>query len=300
MRALPLLLILDAHAYAYRAFFAIRQLSSPTGTPTNAIFGFIKMLAKMQESLQPTHMVAVWDGGLAPERLAMLPQYKSQRPAMPDDLARQVDEIVIYLQAARVASLCKDGVEADDWIASLTRQTTEAGLEVIIASSDKDFLQLVSPQVGLLNPNDKSAIIWKEPQVRDKTGVAPGQIVDWLSLIGDSVDNIAGVPGVGPKTATELLGQFHSVDGLYANLNQVKSDRLRSTLRTSESVVRRNQQLIKLKDDLPSGVSLEDLAVQTPETAQLAALYSKWGFKSLAKALAESTADQPDLLVLQH
>src|SRR5207249_3795271 len=163
-----------------------------------------------------------------------------------------------------------------------------------------DFLQLVSPQVGLLNPNDKSEIIWKEQQVRAKTGVAPGQIVDWLSLIGDSVDNIAGVPGVGPKTATELLGQFRSVDGLYANLNQVKSERLRSSLATSESVVRRNQQLIKLKDEVPEAISLDDLAVQTPDAAQLAGLYSRWGFKTLAKALAESNAEQPDLLILQH
>ena len=300
MPALPLLLIVDAHAYAYRAFFAIRRLSSPDGTPTNAIFGFVKMLAKMQDSIQPTHLLAVWDGGLSPERVAALPEYKTQRPPMPDALARQVDDLMIYLAAARVASFCQDGVEADDMIATVARQASEAGLEVVIASSDKDFMQLVSPQVGLLNPNDKSEVIWKEQQVRDKTGVAPEQIVDWLSLIGDSVDNIAGVPGVGPKTATDLLTQFQSVDGIYANLDKVKSERVRSNLRTSEPVVRRNQKLIELKADLPDVFSLEELAVRDPDADQLYTLYSRWGFRSLAAAaLAEANANQPGLLALQ-
>ncbi len=295
----PLLLIVDAHAYAYRAFFAIRQLSSPTGAPTNAIFGFIKMLAKMQDSLQPTHLLSVWDGGLSSERVAALPQYKAQRPPMPDDLARQLDDIMEYLEAARVASVCQEGIEADDWIATIARQAAAAGLEVIIASSDKDFLQLVSPQVGLLNPNDKTELIWKKQQVRDKTGVDPEQIVAWLSLIGDSVDNIAGVPGIGPKTATELLNQFHSMDGIYANLGRMKSERLRSSLSTSQLVVERNQQLIKLKDDLPCVFSAEDLAVRPPDTTRLFALYSRWGFKTLAGALPEARSCQPELLTLQ-
>ena len=192
------LLIVDGHAYAYRAFYAIRNLSSPTGQPTNAIYGFIKMLAKMRATVKPTHVIVVWDGGLSAERRAALPEYKAQRPEMPADLAGQLDEIGRFLAAAKIASFCGDGIEADDYIACVTRAARQANLEVVIASSDKDFMQLVAPGVGLLNPNDKSATIWAAEQVRAKTGVAPEQIVDWLSLLGDSVDNIPGVPGVGP------------------------------------------------------------------------------------------------------
>ena len=153
-------LIVDGHSYAYRAFYAIRQLSSPSGAPTNAIYGFIKMLAKMRASHQPTHWAVVWDGGLAAERVTSLPEYKAQRPPMPDDLEQQIEQIQSYLDAASVPSICHDGVEADDLIATLTRQAVADGAWVIIASSDKDFMQLVSPLVGLLNPNDKSEAIW--------------------------------------------------------------------------------------------------------------------------------------------
>jgi len=218
------LLIIDGHAYAYRAFHAIRGLRSPSGQPTNAVYGFVKMLAKMRAAIEPTHLIVVWDGGLSAERTAVLPEYKAQRPAMPDDLKPQLDEITGYLKAAAVASFCGEGVEADDYIACLARRASDAGMTVVIASSDKDFMQLVSARVGLLNPGDKSGTVWTDVQVRAKTGVEPSQIVDWLSLTGDSVDNIPGVPGVGPKTAAELLKQFGSVTALYERLDEVKSE----------------------------------------------------------------------------
>src|ERR1039458_3248856 len=137
------LLIIDGHAYAYRAFFAIRSLSSPTGQATNAIYGFIRMLAKVRERVRPSHAVVVWDGGLAQERMTLLPEYKAQRPEMPSDLRQQLDPIVSYLRAANVFSYLKESCEADDCIAAIARQATEGGLDVVIASSDKDFMQLV-------------------------------------------------------------------------------------------------------------------------------------------------------------
>ncbi len=202
------LLIVDGHAYAYRAFYAIRSLNSPTGAATNAIYGFFRMLDKLVATAKPSQVVVVWDGGLAPERMKLLPGYKAQRPPMPAELERQIDEITAYLRAASIASCMQESCEADDGIASLTRQAVAAGWEVVIASSDKDFMQLVSPQVHLLNPNDKTETFWGVEEVRAKTGVEPTQIVDWLSLVGDSVDNIPGVPGVGVKTAAHLLRQF--------------------------------------------------------------------------------------------
>jgi len=143
------LLIIDGHAYAYRAFHAIRELRSPEGKPTNAIYGFVKMLEKMRTALQPTHLIVVWDGGLSAERMTALPDYKAQRPEMPMDLRPQFDEIESFLAAAGIASYCADGVEADDYIATLARRAAE-NWNVVIASSDKDFMQLVSDRIGLL------------------------------------------------------------------------------------------------------------------------------------------------------
>jgi len=283
------LLIVDGHAYAYRAFHAIRELRSPSGAPTNAIFGFVKMLTKLRAALAPTHVIVVWDGGLSAERTTALPEYKAHRPEMPDDLKSQLDEMVSYLKAAGIASFCRDGVEADDYIACLARRASDAGMAVVIASSDKDFMQLVSARVGLLNPNDKSENVWADEQVRAKTGVAPAQIVDWLSLMGDSVDNIPGVPGVGPKTAAQLLNQFGSVAQVFQRLDEVKSDKIRTALRESSDAVRRNQGLVRLRDDLPCDFLPADLAPQPADGTRLRDLFGRWGFKGMLAALAAET-----------
>ncbi len=217
----PSLLLVDGHAYAYRAFHAIRDLSSPAGQPTNAIFGFVKAVLGLSSSLAPTHLAVVWDGGLASERLALLPEYKAQRPPMPAALAAQLDGMVAWLEASRIVSFCQDGVEADDAIATLACREASDRARVVIASADKDFMQLVSPRIGLLNPNDKTVRIWSAEDVVAKTGVTPDQVVDWLCLVGDAVDNIPGVPGVGAKTASALLGEFGSCRRL---LEEARSD----------------------------------------------------------------------------
>ena len=279
------LLIVDGHAYAYRAFFAIRSLSSPTGQATNAIYGFIRMLGKILERVRPTHVLVIWDGGLAAERMALLPEYKAQRAEMPADLRPQLDQIVAYLGAANVFSYCKESCEADDCIASMTRQATEAGMEVVIASSDKDFMQLVSPKVTLLNPHDKSDTLCGPAEVEHKTGVKPTQIVDWLSLIGDSVDNIPGVPGIGPKTATGLLRQFGSIAEVYRRLPEVGSERLRNNLQAAAEIVRRNQRLVRLKDETECEMTWDQLCVRMGNKESLQRLFSEWGFKRLLSEL---------------
>ncbi len=284
------LLIVDGHAYAYRAFHAIRELRSPTGQPTNAIYGFIKMLAKLRAALKPAQWIVVWDGGLDVERTTVLPEYKAQRPEMPAELKPQLDDIEDYLAAARIASYRRDGVEADDYIACLTRRAAGTGMTVVIASSDKDFMQLVSARVGLVNPHDKTERVWSAEQVREKAGVGPEQIVDWLALVGDSVDNIPGVAGVGPKTAAGLLRQFGSVTALYRCLDEVKSEKLRAALQASEGAVKRNVELVRLKDDLPCDFAADELAVRPPDAARLRELFGRWGFRSL---LAELESQVP-------
>ncbi|HEX5218919.1 MAG TPA: 5'-3' exonuclease H3TH domain-containing protein [Verrucomicrobiae bacterium] len=301
------LLVVDGHAYAYRAFYAIRNLRSPSGKAVNGIYGFVKMLAKLRAGLQPTHVVVVWDGGMDCDRLAALPEYKAHRPEMPAELAEQIDGMMEFLSAAGVPSVCVEGVEADDWIGCVAREAEKAGWEVVIASADKDFLQLVTLEsggagtgtglegragrgwIGLLNPNDKSERIWGVAEVRSKTGVEPSQVLDWLSLLGDAVDGIPGVPGVGAKTAAGLLNLFGSVDGIYARLPEVKSERVREGLRMAEKDVRRNQSLVALKRVAGFEFVPENLVVKPMSVARLKELYTDWGFRGM---LAELQAPQ--------
>ena len=289
------LLIVDGHAYAYRAFHAIRELRSPTGQPTNAIFGFTKMLGRMREKVKPSHLLVVWDGGLSSERVDLIPEYKAQRPAMPDALSDQIEQIIDFLKGVGVCSVRQEGVEADDIIAAWVKRATDAGGEVVIASSDKDFFQLVGPSVGLLNPADKSERIWHAEEVLAKTGVFPSQVVDWLSLVGDAVDNIPGVPGVGPKTAAELLGQFGSVKQLFLELEGVKSERLRSRLSAAKEDVLRNQEMIRLKDDLELDLALEELVPKMPDYVRCLELARHWGFKGMANEFQASLDKQGEL-----
>jgi len=278
------LLIVDGHAYAYRAFHAIRDLRGPEGRPTNAIYGFVKMLEKLRAALAPGHLAVVWDGGLSAERVAAHPEYKAQRPEMPVELRPQLAELVEYLAAAGLASYCGDQVEADDYIGCLARRAAAAGWHVVIASSDKDFMQLVSPQIGLWNPNDRAAVVWTRDQVVAKTGVEPEQVADWLALMGDAVDNIPGVPGVGPKTAAELLRQFGSVAAVWTRLAEVKSEKLRVALAGSAERVRKNLRLVQLHEVACEFVP-EQLAVRPANREQLRELFRRWGFKGLLESL---------------
>ena len=282
------LLIIDGHAFAYRAFYAIRGLTSPSGKPTNAIYGFIQMLAKLEAQVLPTHAVVVWDGGLDEVRVEELDDYKAQRDPMPDDMEVQLDAMDDYLEAAGWASVCDDGVEADDRIGQLAKRAEGEGLEVVIASSDKDFLQLINDRVGMLNPADKSGVPMDAAAVVAKTGVRPEQIVDWLSLVGDAADNIPGVPGVGVKTAAVLLNEFGSVDGIYERLAKVKRDKLRESLAAAEADVRRNQSLVALKLDLPGEPELDELRRGFQDSARLEKLFETWGFSRMLNDLREA------------
>ena len=285
---MPTLLLVDGHAYAYRAFYAIRSLNSPEGAPTNAIYGFVKMLQKMENILRPTHRLVLWDRGLAAERMAELPEYKQQRAPTPEDLERQFPQIESWLEAAGIAAWSHPETEADDWIGTYARRAEAQGWRTVVASSDKDFMQLVSDRVGLFNPNDKVEKVWTAAEVIAKTGVRPEQVVDWLSLIGDAVDNIPGVPGVGSKTATQLLQKYDSIESLMGRLVEVKSESQRTNLQASADSLLRNRRLISLRTDLVGGPDLEALRIESPDAVRrerLGTMYRKWGFRSLLSEL---------------
>ncbi len=289
-------LLIDGHAGAYRAFYAIRRLNSPSGEPTNAIFGFVKAVMRLVERFSPSHLVVVWDGGLAEERTQVLPDYKANRPPMPEALAQQLDGIAEWIRAQGWHSFVRDGVEADDWIAGLAESAAMEGAEVLIATSDKDFMQLVGDRIRLLNPSAKDGAPWGREEVVRRTGVAPEQIVDWLSLVGDSSDNIPGVPGVGAKTATALLKQFGNCDALYERLREVPSERIRASLVEAEENVRRNQGLIRLDTGVAARAPLRDLMAKPPANEELARLYRGWGFRSLLESVEKVEPQQGELL----
>lgn len=288
------LLLVDGHAYAYRAFHAIRSLQSPDGSPTNAIYGFIKMLEKLRGLLSPTHVLVAWDAGLAPERVAQLPGYKANRPPTPEALESQLPQIEQWLSDVGLASWSRPKTEADDWLATYAVRATAAGWEAVIASSDKDFMQLVRPGIHLFNPGDKQERLWGSAEVEEKTGVQPEQIVDWLSLVGDSVDNIPGARGVGPKTAAELLKKFGTVEALYDRLGEIKSETQRANLLGAEQEVRRNQNMIRLWSHLEGGPELATLVPGDRRLSALRSCYRRWGFKSMLAEIESSLPEPPE------
>ena len=283
------LLLVDGHAYAYRSFHAIRSLNAPDGTPTNALFGFIKALQKVIAITAPSHVLVVWDGGLDAARMAELPDYKANRPPTPDALDVQLPQLAQWLDAAGWPQLQREGTEADDWIGTYARRAADLGWSVVIASPDKDFLQLVDDRIGILNPNDKTEKIWTPADVEAKTGVLPPLIADWLALIGDAVDNIPGVAGVGPKTATDLLKKYGSAEGAVAAAPTIKAEKLRAELLGAAETIRRNQQMVRLKCDLPDGPTLDDMVARPQNTDTLRDMYRRWGFRGMLSELGQPT-----------
>lgn len=279
------LLLVDAHHYAFRSFHAIRSLNAPDGSPTNAIFGFIKTLQKMVGLVGPSHVCVVWDAGLDVERTRELPQYKANRSETPESLSLQIPQIIEWLDAAGWPQWQRAGTEADDWIATLASRACREGCAVTIASADKDFMQLVGGEVRLLNPNDKTERLWGPAEVEAKTGVPPSQVADWLALVGDAVDNIPGVPGVGPKTAADLLRKFGSAEGAIAAAPGIKAERLRAELLGAAETLRRNLVMVRLKADLPDGPSLGSLVPRPADPARLRPMYQRWNFRSLLAEL---------------
>jgi len=281
------LVLIDGTAVLYRAFFAIRGLSTRAGRPTNAVFGFIRMLTQMRHQWSPTHWLVVFDGGLPAERLALLETYKAQRAPMPDALREQKQTVEDYLDRASVPWIRQDGQEADDVMASMAEWAGDAG-EVLIATTDKDMFQLVDERVCIVSMSGKATRLDAEG-VRAKTGVAPDKIVEWLALVGDTSDNIPGVPGVGPKTAARLLDGYGSLADLWEGLQSVKSDRLREALSSNRDAVERNLEMVRLRKDLECGLSWDDLAVRDPDPARLLPLLRELEFHGMARDLAEPT-----------
>jgi DNA polymerase I len=283
------LLLVDGNGVLYRSYFAIKSLTTKDGRPTNAVFGFVRVLRQLVQVWQPTHWAVTFDGGIPVERLLRLATYKAQRPPMPDALRAQFPAAEEYLERARVTAIRMDRQEADDVLASLSRRAADDGAEVLIATADKDLFQLVSERVHLIAPSQAAARIGPE-EVREKTGVDPGRIVEWLALTGDSVDNIPGVAGMGPKTAAKTLNAFGSLDGIWDRIKDVEPVRIREALVATRDRVESNREVIRLRTDLDCWPGWERMEARPEDPVRLVPFFEKMEFRTLAR-----TAQEPSL-----
>ena len=289
-----LLLLVDGSSYLYRAFHAMPDLRNPKGEPTGAIYGMINMLRRLRTELPTTHIACIFDAKGPTFRDELYPQYKANRSSMPEDLVAQIEPIHAVVKALGWPVIMVPGVEADDVIGTLAKKATEHGWKTVISTGDKDLAQLVDESVTLINTmsNEKLNI----QGVIDKFGIPPNLIVDYLTIIGDTVDNVPGVPKAGPKTAVKWLSEYGNLDSLIANADQIKGV-VGENLRNSIEWLAKAKHLLTVKIDCELNEHLSDLSelqVQPENHDELRALFIKYGFKTWLKEYESSHSDQSD------
>ena len=285
------LYLVDGSSYIYRAYYAIRHLSSPSGFPTNAIYGFIQMLQKLLKDYNPEHVAVVFDAGRTTFRTEMYPEYKANRAAMPDDLRAQMEPIRDVVRAFNIPTLELQGYEADDIIGALAGRFAEQGGKVVVVTSDKDLMQIVTDHVTLLDTmkGKESGIV----DVIERFGVPPELVIDILGLAGDSSDNIPGVPGIGEKTAAKLILEFGSLDQLLERADEVKGKN-GEKLREFREQALLSRRLATIECNVPLEVALETLNAREPDQEALNAIFKKFGFTSLIKELTGEATLSPE------
>ena len=285
-----LLILVDGSSYLYRAFHAMPTLSNSRGEPTGAVYGVINMLRKLIADHPSEHVAVVFDAPGKTFRDDLFAQYKAHRESMPEELRAQIEPLHDLIRALGIPLLCIPGVEADDVIGTLTKQATQHGMRAVISTSDKDMAQLVNEQVMLVNTMTNTYI---DPQgVVDKFGVQAAQIVDYLTLIGDTSDNIPGVPSVGPKTAAKWLQSYGTLDGLVAHASEIKG-KVGDSLRASLNQLPLSRQLATIDCNVTLDLRAEDLHIAVPDIEKLKTLYQRLEFKTWLSELLgrDSTPD---------
>ena len=277
------LLLVDAFSQVFRGYFAVRALSTAAGVPTNAVFAMTKLLLKLQQDYGDHDGAFVFDKGKCTARLALAPAYKANRPPMPEDLRVQMEPIRNMIRAFGWPIVESEGYEADDLIGAAA--TADAEREVLILSSDKDLSQLINERVKMLVPDrdGKGLLIRDIEATKEKFGVPPEGIVDYLSLIGDSSDNIPGVEGVGPKTAASLIAQFGSIEAMLAAPEKIAKENLRTKILNAKETLILNRKLILLNFAAPlEGASFTKAE---PDYGKIRELAGQAELKSILKEL---------------
>lgn len=271
--------LIDGYGFVFRAYHSLPPLTRNDGTPVGAVFGFTNMLIKLLASLDVTHIAVVFDAGSKTFRNDIYPAYKANRPPCPEDLIPQFPIVRQAAESLNLTILEKAGFEADDIIATIAKKYSNNEDSVIIVSSDKDLMQLVNDNISMYDAMKNKLITPQE--VKEKFNVLPEKVLDMLALMGDSSDNIPGVKGIGPKTAAELLDNFGDLDGIFANLDQIKQAKRKQCLEEGQDNARLSKILAALKEDVELGIELHDLALKNIEPQKLVDFLNEQGFRSL-------------------
>ena len=288
----PKVFLIDGSSYIYRAFFAIAHLSNSKGFPTNAIYGFTNMLLKILREKGAEYAAIAFDAPGPTFRHEVFGEYKANRPSMPEDLRVQVPHIKEVVSALRVPVLEKEGYEADDLIATLARRLEREGIETVVVSGDKDLMQLISSRITMYDPmKDKT---FQVRDVKERFGVPPDKVVEVMGLMGDTTDNIPGVPGIGPKTASQLIDEFGSIENLLKNVEKVKSGKVRSSLDRYAEQARLSRELATLDSEAPLDWGLEALKLGEPDRKNLQAIFKEMEFAKLFKDFSLQTDHRDD------
>jgi DNA polymerase-1 len=283
----PVLTLIDASSFIFRAYHAIPPLSTSKGVPTNAVLGFTRMVLKAIKDLKPTHLALAFDKESRTERQKIDPNYKAHREGPPEDLVPQFELIRRVVEVLNVPIIEVAGWEADDVIGTLARRAKAEGFCVQVVTGDKDFIQIVDQDVRLFDP--MKDVHTGPEEVKAKLGIEPKQMRDYLALVGDAIDNVPKVPGIGPKTATELLQQFGTVETLLARLDEVKKPKIREAIGAHRESLLRALQLVTFKTDLDLKITIPELARRPIDTARAKQLFTELEFYRLVNELPADT-----------
>ncbi|MCI0468837.1 MAG: hypothetical protein L0Y62_02085 [Nitrospirae bacterium] len=282
--------LIDGNSYFYRAYHAIRGLSTSKGLPTNAIYGFTNMILKILKEKKPDGIAVVFDSPVPTERHRIYKGYKAHRPKTPDDLIVQIPYIKEIINAFKITSVEEPGFEADDVICSIAKKTASEGANVFILSGDKDMMQAVGRGVKIYDPMKN--IIIDEGYVKDRFGLPPERLPELMAITGDAVDNIPGVKGIGEKTAKELLLSFENLDDLLAHPERIKKERIRKMIIDNIEEIRMSKTLVTIDASVKVDLTAGDLKIKEPDWAALTRMFNEFEFKRLAN-LAPPTAHKP-------
>jgi len=282
--------LVDGSSYLFRAYHALPPLNNSNGQPTGAVKGVINMIRKLLQDFPESKVIVVFDAKGKNFRHDLYPEYKANRPPMPDDLRSQIEPIHRIIEAMGLPLLIVPDVEADDVIGVLANQATDSKTDVIISTGDKDMAQLVTEHVTLINTMTDTTM--DVEGVEEKFGIRPDQIIDYLALVGDSVDNIPGVPKCGPKTAVKWLKEYGSMKGVMAHADEIKG-KIGENLRNSLESLPLSYELATIKTDIDLPQSLSDIQHKDPDHESLLALYKELEFKSWIRELEETPGDAP-------
>jgi len=287
------LFLIDAHSHIYRSFYAIRNLTGPKGQPTNAAYGFTAFLLRILREEDPDYIAVVFDEREPTFRHEQYADYKAQRQAMPEEMSSQISWIRQIIEGLGVKIVSKARYEADDVIATLATQASEKGVDVFIATSDKDVKQLLGAHTFVFTKDYEP---YTAADLEREQGITPEEVVEMMALSGDTSDNVPGVRGVGPKTALQLIKQFHTLDEVYNRLSEVKGSKLQEKLRTHEEEARLSRQLVTLDTAVPLEEGIDDLVRKEPDRYRLAEVFTELGLKKFKAAVlgAKESATKGD------